>query len=600
MRNQVQKMKMFSMLLVAIMLFGTVAFGATFTAVATGNWSATATWGGTVPSLINTGDQITIPAGINVTMDNDVTLNGSLSSITVLGTLSSTASNALTVTQGTLAGTLTTATINVDSVVFGAAATMTFVGNFTANTVNSWATALVSTATMTVSNVLTLSGGNLAIFTAGTLALGNNAIINVAGGTLALTGTGALNLTLGYNVNYMTASATTGAELNGAFLNNVNVSVGAGNMVSLGSSIVVMDTLTLASGNLNLNGHNLTVSGQISNIGSGMLYSDSTSSLTINTQSSVLGALNFVANWNTVRNFTVNIANNGNVRVHTNMNVADSLHLLAGKVYLVADTLQMGVLGTITGASATSYVVTSLNAVLARHMIAGAVDSTLFPIGTMAMYYPATLLLHATSTSGILMASVDSTVYSQGTIGMGTEISVNQPVVNATWYFETDITSGLNLSMSLMWASASEINAFDRSMSYISHYTSSAWNYYAHGPAMLVGGLWGTTRDSIMSLSPFAVFDPATVTTNVPEIAAIANEVELYPNPSSDNVIIKSGTITDDATYFNVLDIAGQVLITDRLTNDNYTVSLKELTAGIYFIRIFNDKTNVVKRITKI
>ena len=601
MRNVLQKFRIFCVLFIAIMLLGTVAIGATFTAVASGNWSSTLTWGGTVPSFTNIGDQINIPATFTVTMDNNVTLNGASASIAVaaLGTLTAMANNTFTITQGTLSGI---GTVSVDSVVFGTLATMTFAGTFIANNVVSSATAIVSTASMTVNNSLTLAGGDLATFTGGVLALGSNATINISGGTLSLTGTGLLNIIASYNVNYITASAMTGAELlGGATLNNVNVNTGFGNTVTLSNNLTLAGILSMQSGTLDLNSHNLTVNGNIANNNNGKIASDSLSSITIHTAATVLGALNFVANADTIKTLNVFVGGvNGTIRVNTNLVIADSLHFIQGSLKIGNDTLQMGVLGTITGASPTSYVITSLNGFLARHMIAGALDSTLFPIGTMALYYPAKILLAAGSTSGNILASVDSTVYSQGYINMGAEISLNQPLVNATWFFETDVNSGLNLSMSLMWATSSEINGFNNLLSYVSHYTSNAWDADATAAANVVGTLWSITRSNIMSLSPFSVFDPSTVTTAVPETDAIAKEVVLFPNPAANNITIKSGTITNDAVYYEVLDILGNVLSGGRLSNDYFNVSLNTISEGIYFIRIYNDKTNVIKRFTKI
>src|ERR1035437_7298649 len=359
MKNSLQKFREIGILLIAIMVFGGVAIGATFTAVASGNWSSTLTWGGIVPSLNVVGDQINIPATFTVTMDNNVTLNGSTASISIaaLGTLSAMANNTLTVTQGTLAGI---GTINVDSVVFGTLANTTFAGIFIANNVISMATASSSTATITVHNSLNVVAGNLAVFTGGVLALGSNATINIAGGTLALTGTGSLNIISNYNVNYITSSATTGAELlGGATLNNVTINSGVGNVVTLANNLTVAGILTLQSGTLNLNAHNLIVNGNIAAINAGRIASDSLSSITIHTASTVLGALNFSPLADTVRSFTVFVGGvNGTIRVNTNLVIADSLHFIQGSIYIGNDTLQMGVLGTITGAGTTSYVIT--------------------------------------------------------------------------------------------------------------------------------------------------------------------------------------------------------------------------------------------------
>src|SRR5438034_11239704 len=73
---------------------------ATFTAAVSGNWSSSVTWGGSAPSFNITIDQVTIPVGINVTLDNNLTVSGSLASVNVMGTLSSSSSVSLSMIQG--------------------------------------------------------------------------------------------------------------------------------------------------------------------------------------------------------------------------------------------------------------------------------------------------------------------------------------------------------------------------------------------------------------------------------------------------------------------------------------------------------------------
>src|ERR1700741_4659161 len=87
-------------LISAFVFINTVAQSATYTAITSGNWSSITTWGGTAPSLTNTGDYISIPLGINVTMDNNVTLSGLTAEINVAGTLSASSSNTLNVVTG--------------------------------------------------------------------------------------------------------------------------------------------------------------------------------------------------------------------------------------------------------------------------------------------------------------------------------------------------------------------------------------------------------------------------------------------------------------------------------------------------------------------
>ena len=58
----------------------------TYTAVASGDWSSPATWGGSSPgAMVDNGDIVVIPLTMNVDMDMDVWVNDASSSIQVMG-----------------------------------------------------------------------------------------------------------------------------------------------------------------------------------------------------------------------------------------------------------------------------------------------------------------------------------------------------------------------------------------------------------------------------------------------------------------------------------------------------------------------------------
>lgn len=75
-----------------ILLNAGSVFSINYTAISSGNWSSTSTWGGPIPGINLSGDAVTIPLGIDVTLDVDVTI-GLNSSITVDGSLVGTANN---------------------------------------------------------------------------------------------------------------------------------------------------------------------------------------------------------------------------------------------------------------------------------------------------------------------------------------------------------------------------------------------------------------------------------------------------------------------------------------------------------------------------
>ncbi len=83
--------KKVSLMLIAFILTNTT-YAAVFTAVASGKFSNTATWtGGVTPPTTLLLDQIVIPSGITVDMDNNLTINGASASLTVEGILLTTA-----------------------------------------------------------------------------------------------------------------------------------------------------------------------------------------------------------------------------------------------------------------------------------------------------------------------------------------------------------------------------------------------------------------------------------------------------------------------------------------------------------------------------
>jgi len=834
MKKSLHYLKRISLVVLASMLIGVSASAATFTAVASGNWSSTVTWGGTIPSLTNTIDQVTIPIGISVNMDNSVTLNGALASLTVNGTLTANAGTTLMTSIGTIAGT---GVITTDHAVFGVNAVLTFTGSFTTNTMSNWALTLQSGANLMVNQTLTLATGTLSIIAGGTFSTAANATIIDSAGALTING-GTLSLVSNYNVIYNGSSISTGVELSGTstlnnltvavsglstvtlmshvtvngtltlssgvlalnafdlhvngdvsgsgtgtisstitsnislhsttgitgtlnftgglnsvnnltidvgtsfharihgtllihgtlsltsgilvinssditingnvsgigmlsgdamanltitttgglsgglsfdvsgqLLNNFNINVGSGNSVilssnlnvagtlsltggsninisgvmltlngdlngsgsfivntssslvlnasasltsavtfmgtignltvnvgslstvRLGSHVTVSGLLTLSGGTLDLNSYDLTIMGDVSGSGTGVISSTVNSNVFVTTTMTITGALRFSSTNNNVNNFTVNIGGNGNVRLGTDLIVHGTLHFTSGTISTGSNTLHIAASGMITGASTTSYVITDAGGSLALFLTAGDTTGVIFHVGTLVRYYPARVVLNVGSNSGNIMVSAVDHVWANGTSGIN--LSTDQPLVDATWIFNTDITSNLNVNMWLMWSTSAEINGFDRTHAYISHYTLGAWDNTSISSAFAQGNLYAIGRMNITSFSPFAVFDQNTAT-GVPQVAK-TNDFEIYPNPSSDYIFIKNSFSADDNVFVDVIDDFGKVVATHRITSDDAVISLNGLSAGNYILKVYNDKINTVtKKIVKL
>jgi hypothetical protein len=73
--------------------------------------------------------------------------------------------------------------------------------------------------------------------------------------------------------------------------------------------------------------------------------------------------------------------------------------------------------------------------------------------------------------------------------------------------------------------------------------------------------------------------------------------MELSPNPFTNNLILTSNRQISKA---EIIDITGKVKLVDLINNSKPEINTSELSNKIYFIRIFNDKTFITKRIVKI
>jgi autotransporter-associated beta strand protein len=78
----------------------------------------------------------------------------------------------------------------------------------------------------------------------------------------------------------------------------------------------------------------------------------------------------------------------------------------------------------------------------------------------------------------------------------------------------------------------------------------------------------------------------------------IANSVMVYPNPAHENISIWLGRLQQGATFV-VYDANGKMVLSDRITNNTKTISVKSLAAGVYYVQIINGKSITTQKIIK-
>ena len=253
-----------------------LALAAARTASVSGNWSNTATWGGSAVPVA--GDAVTINSGITVTVNANasctsldflstatVASNVNISSgitLTVSGTVTIPRPNAVTNTLAVGAGSLNTANI-----------AFTNGGNANRHQIT------ISTGTVTVSGNITQTGstGSASIIFTG-------AGLLQVGGTFLTAATGTLTTVAGSTVEYNAAGAQTVGDF-----------TYAGNLTLSGSGAKTLGTVTTIGGNLTLSGNatattgaNLAVTGNLS-VGDGTTFTAAGFTLTVTGTTTVGG-----------------------------------------------------------------------------------------------------------------------------------------------------------------------------------------------------------------------------------------------------------------------------------------------------------------------
>lgn len=573
----------------ATFLLSTNAIAATYTAILSGAFSSTTTWSGGLipPALLQSGDDVIIPSGITVTLDQDLML-GTSTSLDVDGALTGGTGQVLVLSTGTLSGT---GSIDIDSFSATFTSGFSFTGTLTTNALYSTNAIINSTATIMVDNMLYLAGGTLTM-ASGTLNLGSNATIVVDGGSMTVTG-GVANLNTTYHVMYKGATSTAGIELSGSGLTNITVNTNSGQEVKLSNDLTVNGDLALTMGALNLNNNNLTISanGDLAASGSGTITSSSGSDIMINASGGLAGTLRFTSGGNTVNNFTLNLGSNtASVMLSSNLMVNGDLNLQQGRLNIGANKLELDANATVTGGSANSFVITGTGGTLSLNVNTGA--TTTFHIGTGNNYAPLTIKSNSGSASSRFDVGVNTDVKVNGTTGASA--SATQPLVNATWFVASSATSNVNVDMTVMWSSGMEVNSFDRTKAYISHYMNGSWDAHATSAASTSGSMYSLTRAAITSFSPFAVFDENT-TLSVGQVAGNTN-ISIYPNPVSDIIHISAqGAGNMNAEIYNV---SGQLVHTVPVVN-NASINVSNLPNGMYYIKLNGETANGTHKFIK-
>ncbi len=445
--------------------------------------------------------------------------------------------------------------------------------------------------TLNVEDTLRLANGNVDFSSGGTLSLASNAEIMIEGNeTLSsLTPQGA------FNVTYMGGAKTAGAELSGSNdLNNVTVMMDQGSSsVSMDGDATITGELDLEQGMLDLNSYNLEVQGDLNGTTDGTLSGNANSELTINTSSALSSSIRFNDNQNMLSKLMLNVGSGNNVELGSDLQIASELMINEGMLMTGDHDLSFEATAMLNGNDTNNYIVTNGDGTV--NIMINSNDSATYPVGTNASYSPATIMNNSNDTVNYTL-NVMNGVMAQGT--SGSDISDVQSVVDRTWLVNTKGQATVNMDLKLEWTSDIEVNNFDRNNCYISHYIGGNWDSIASASAYATAqGTFAIQRDSIQSLSPFAVQDDNV--TGKEELVTKNPNVEVYPNPVNDELTIEN-TAKPEFDKVEVYSATGQLMKDHQIDASAIkSINVAGLEEGVYFLRLVGSEKTAATRFIK-
>lgn len=315
-----------------------------FTAVVSGAWSNAATWGGVGPGPTVSNQDITIPTGITVDLDVDVSFAGIINNFTVDGTLNSTTNNSILISSGTLAGA---GVIDIHRLSFsGVLTTATFSGTMTLNSLQNTGATIAFAAVATVSDTLDLDAGSLLLNSGSNLSMLSGSNVRVNSGTLT-SGGGVFTTGAPYDVWYFGSSKTTGLEVNSTNLRDMHINLTDNTQVltqGLGS-LTVNGTMDLAVGGYDFSNNHLNLKGDLMQAALTLFTSSATSDLTISGTGLMTNSMVFTTT-SSINNIEAD-RTGGNFKLGSDLSVAGTVFLTNGDFKLNAGTLTMNAGSTV-------------------------------------------------------------------------------------------------------------------------------------------------------------------------------------------------------------------------------------------------------------
>lgn len=341
--------------------------------------------------------------------------------------------------------------------------------------------------------------------------------------------------------------------------------------------VIVTDSMEVVGSVLDISNANFDVQGVLTMVNS-MMAGDRRTTFTWR-GSNKPDTLRFVSGKDTLGTLKVD-RSTFPLTIQSNLRVADSLCLDNNKLHIRGGVLSLDSSCVLKGFNRNSYIITGDSGSLKRRAH-GLNKEIEFPIGTANNYAPACI----TPTKGH-----DSTAYcvsaAYGVLAKGlTGDSLRTPMVKTTWHV-TCTADSFKMTLKLKWPKSLETPGFNRVRCFISHFEHNRWDTIAPTAAVTDTALVSLTRTGIQTLSPFTV-----MTTKMATGLSTASEskVTVYPNPATECISFSN---TQAGSKLSIIDLTGSIKRSAILSDENSTVAVSDLPAGLYLYKIVsNGKT---------
>lgn len=555
----------------------------TYSTVASGNYNSPAVWsGGNIPPAVLSNDTIRITSGNTITLNDNIVLNNDTSLLQIMGNLTSTSANYISVNRGTLSGG--GGSINIDSMYLGSNALLRYYTLLTVNKMELAATTLNYNLYIIIKKEIRLSSGFMRFYQ-GNIELKANADIVYGGGSLGLGG-GKFDLTSGYNVRYFTKSYQKNLLLDTNYIREIEIAVGNGNSVTLLQDITIKSKLKLTSGTFNIASYRLTFDEQseMASTGTGTFSALTGGSIVINSKLPSFGTMRFSS---PISYFTAN--NNTIVRLGSDLSISQIMHLDASRIHSNGHTVTLQKGARYTQGAGNGYIITNISGSLKQYIHGN--DSAYYRIGTFTGPTPVVITNNTGTDYTDFNISVSDTVLENGTTGK--DITTYTSVVKAAYHTSCS-NSNLDFNIATSWQTAHETNGFKSDACFMTHYNNNSWGNQPHAGAIVTPDYKTLTRSNITATGVFAIFDTAT-TVSIIDRNHISQNISLYPNPAYDKLMLNASVVV---MKIEVFGLTGNKLVAQ---NGNGTkaavIDVSSLPSGMYVLKV-NDvhHTSFIKR----